>query len=384
VAVGPAFPVAVHVIHYFVMPKFAERFFTFSRRMSRLTALLLGFVLMGMVWILEYVTGPEVSVSIFFIIPIALVVWRVGSLWAVVTPILASVAWWTAELATGRVYSHWEIGFWNSLVRLGFFLIFAKLIMMRKNYIMEKTARQQAEEVSELKSKMIALVSHEYSNILTHLKLATYLLRESEPAPLPKSRESSYAMLERAIEHLRGTTVNFLSLNRLESGQLLLNIRPTPIRSVAAETLLLMQPLIESKRLRLEVDFPPAPVPVKADPDALSIIMSNLITNAIKYTNAGTITVRISREYGPPERALFEVQDTGIGISDSDSKQVLAGFRAEESRKVAKGFGIGLGLAKELIERHGSHLEIESELGKGSRFYFYLPLWQGPSDRPPL
>lgn len=348
--------------------------------MSRSTALLFGFVLMVLVWALEYAADPDISVSIFYIIPIALVVWRVDGLWSVVMPVVSAIAWWTAELATGKVHSPWGIGIWNALIRLCFFLIFAKLITMRKHYIMEKSAREQAEEVSRLKSNMIALVSHEYGNVLTHLKLATFLLRESEQAPVPESRADSYKMLERAIEHLRGTTVNFLSLNRLESGKLLLNIRPTPIRSVASETLLLMQPLIAAKGLHLEVDFPPVPVPVKADPEALSIIMSNLITNAIKYTNTGTITVRIARDGGPPPRALFSVQDTGIGIPAQEQESVLAGVRTEESQKVAKGFGIGLMLVKELIERHGSHLRIESEPGKGSRFFFYLPLWQEPSE----
>ncbi|MDD5656651.1 MAG: ATP-binding protein, partial [Elusimicrobia bacterium] len=82
-------------------------------------------------------------------------------------------------------------------------------------------------------------------------------------------------------------------------------------------------------------------------------------------------------EKGPPPRALFCVSDTGIGISARDRERILSGFyRTEESRKVAGGFGIGLMMVKELIERHGSRLEIESEPGQGSRFYFTLPLWE--------
>jgi two-component system phosphate regulon sensor histidine kinase PhoR len=145
------------------------------------------------------------------------------------------------------------------------------------------------------------------------------------------------------------------------------------MRSVARETLLLLQPLIESKKLRLATDFPSTPVPVRADSEALSLIMSNLITNAVKYTpSGGSITIRIAVE---PSGVLFSVADTGIGIAPQDMEKILSGsFRTEESRKVAKGFGIGLMLVRELVERHGSHLKIESAPGRGSRFYFHLPL----------
>lgn len=138
---------------------------------------------MAFVWFLEYVTGPDISVSIFFIIPIALVVWRVGGPWAMIMPVVSAIAWLTAELAAGKVYSHWELGCWNALIRLVFFLIFARLITMRKRYIMEKSAREQADEVSQLKSNMIALVSHEYGNVLTNLKLATFLLQSRSRRP---------------------------------------------------------------------------------------------------------------------------------------------------------------------------------------------------------
>lgn len=343
--------------------------------MPRSTALLMGFALVVMLWLLEFNTPPEIGFSIFFIIPIGLVVWRVGGPWNYIMPIVCSIAWYTAEAAEGRVYSHWEYGCWNALVRLGFFSIFSyMLIILRRNLVGEKSSREQAEEVSRLKSNMIGLVSHEYGNVLTHLKLSTFLLRESEPAPVEESRAKTYEMLGRAIEHLRTTTANFLNLNRLESGQLQLHILSKPVNFVASETLNYMQPLIDAKHLSLKLDLPPAALVANVDSEALALIMSNLITNAIKYTKAGTITVRVAEDAGPPARVLFSVQDTGIGIPAADLDRVLTGFRTKESQKVAKGFGIGLKLIKELIERHGSHLQIESELGKGSRFFFYLPV----------
>jgi signal transduction histidine kinase len=270
---------------------------------------------------------------------------------------------------------NWEMLVWDSALRLVFFLISARLVLLQQEFVATRSAKDQAETESRIKSNMISVVSHEYGNILTTMKLSMVLLRESQDQ---ESRRQTMEIMDKAIEHLRSATANFLNLNRLDSGRFVLDIRPAPIRSLARETISFLQPVIAAKRLRLETAFPAsAPVPVRADPEALSLIMSNLITNAVKYTpDGGTIAVRIAREESGPPRATFSVEDTGIGISPEDQQRILSGYyRTEEGRKAAKGFGIGLMLVKELVERHGSRLEIDSRPGRGSRFFFSLPVW---------
>jgi signal transduction histidine kinase len=357
------------------MPAGAEAFLD---RLSPRHALYLGAALLVMIGLLEYALGPQISISIFYIIPIALVVWRVGGPWAGAMPAVCAVCWWLAERAAGRVYSHWEIGLWNAVIRLGFFFIFARLITWRQRYAVEKTAHEAAEENSRLKSNLMALVSHEYGNTLTNLKLATLILQQSEPSPVAPSRENAYQVLVRAVEHLRVSTSSFLNLNRIEAGHLKLDFRPTPIQPAVGEAVAFLQPVITGKELRLKTELPQAPLTVRADGEALSIILSNLVTNAVKYTpNGGAITIRVVRAPGRPARARVEVEDSGIGISAQDQERILSGYyRTEESRKAAHGFGIGLMLIKELIERHGSRLEISSAPGRGSRFSFQLPICQ--------
>jgi PAS domain S-box-containing protein len=244
----------------------------------------------------------------------------------------------------------------------------------------QKALEQHLRDADQLKSDMISLVSHEYGNQLTNMKLALHLLRESEPAPQGESRKHAFEVLTRAIEHLRVSTENFLSLNRLESGKFSLHLRPTSIRSAALETLVLLRPMAEAKRIRLSLqsELPgERPVPVRADAEALSLIMNNLVNNAIKYTpEGGVVTLRTSVLPAATPQVRFCVEDTGIGISAPDQQHILSGFfRTSEGRKVATGYGVGLMLVKELLERHGSRLQIDSAPGKGSRFSFDLPLW---------
>jgi signal transduction histidine kinase len=136
--------------------------------------------------------------------------------------------------------------------------------------------------------------------------------------------------------------------------------------------------------VELRLDFPNSPVPVNADPDALSVVMSNLIGNAFKYTpDGGTVTIRITTEPSAA-RARVSVEDTGIGISEADLAKITSGFyRTEGGRQAARGFGVGLKVTRELLESQHSKLEIDSAPGRGSTFSFQLPLWmegQAPVD----
>jgi signal transduction histidine kinase len=257
------------------------------------------------------------------------------------------------------------------------------IVKLRELYVFEKRAEEKAREASQLKSNMLSLVSHEFGNNLTTLKMVPFLLRDSEKGEIPIERQQLYSMLERVVTHLSGAVSNFLNLNRLESGKFTPAIRRIPIRVLIHEVILLLEPQIDGKNVALKIDFPTQPVPARADPDALALVMTNLIGNAFKYTpSGGEVTVRIATEGSPASDVLISIEDTGIGISQEDQKRLTSAFfRAEEGKSAAKGFGVGLKVARDLLESQGSQLRLESAPGKGSRFFFRLPLW--PSEPHP-
>jgi signal transduction histidine kinase len=244
------------------------------------------------------------------------------------------------------------------------------------NLAVYQLAKEKAEEDSRLKTEMVSLVSHEYTNILTSMQLAVKMLKTFEPEPLPAEKAGFYEVLERSIQHLIMTTSSFLTLERIESGKLRLDIRPTLMHDLARDTLSMLEPITRGKGIRIALDFPKEPLNVNADPGALSVVVSNLLSNAVKYTrDGGSITLRIARETGPRPVALFAVEDTGIGISKMDQRLIFSGFRrVDDGRELTKGTGVGLKLAQMLVEAHGAKLELESEPGRGSRFFFRLPI----------
>ena len=348
-----------------------------SRRLSKPVFFTLGLALAAAVWGLDKLAAAQVSMSIFYLLPIGFVAWFCGGAWAYAMSIISAAAWLQADMSTGRVYSHWLIPYWNAVVRLGFFIVVAALSALITRL---RRLNDREHELSELKSGMVSLVSHEFGNFLTTFKLSLTILQESEGPEPSAQRQRCYATLERVYTHLAGAVANFLNLNRIESGRFVPHLRQTSLRTLIHATIAQMGPLIENKKVELRLDFPSEPVPVKADPDALSVIMSNLIGNAFKYTPAGgVVTVRIAVD-GPKAAARVSVEDTGIGIPEADRRLIASGYyRAEGGRQVAKGFGVGLKVTRELLESQDARLEIESEPGRGSTFSFRLPRWNGES-----
>lgn len=246
------------------------------------------------------------------------------------------------------------------------------------------TAAKKAEaglrEAAQLRTDLISLINHEYNNGLANMKIAMSLLREAEPGELDETKRFAYEVMDATLEKLKSYTANFLNLHRLESGTFELVVQPNPIRPVLSGVMATQRPTAEAKKQRLTMlyGFPDdVPVLVRADPDCLSLIVVNLVSNAVKYTpEGGRISIQATPEKGPPPRVRVAVSDTGIGLSAPDRARILSGpFRTEEGKRAAKGFGVGLTLVRKLLEKHGSRLEIDSEPGKGSRFSFCLPVW---------
>lgn len=345
--------------------------------------------LLAAVWKLDRLTGTQVSMSLFYLIPIAYSARYIGGGSAYAVALLSASAWLESDLMVAHRYSHWIIPYWNAGVRLGFFVIVVSLsrliVRLRRLNQLEREAKETADAASEMKSAMLSFVSHEIGNALTVLKMSLYSLQDSEPSPANEDRAEYYAIAKKVVVHLTGAAANFLNAHRLETGGYQPHIQKTLVRAVVLDTVEMLKPQCEKKGLRLTLDIPDVPVPVRADPEALALILSNLIGNAFKYTpDGGSVSVRAAVTGAAASTVRIDVEDSGIGISPEDRERIFSGFfRTEAGRKVEKGFGVGLKVAHDLLESMGASLDLDSAPGRGSRFSFELPLWdKGGASRP--
>ena len=232
-------------------------------------------------------------------------------------------------------------------------------------------------ETSRLKSQLVSMVSHDLNNALSVIHAASVSLEENEPKPLDARRERTYRILKGQALSLSRAVGNLLNLGRLQSGRLSLSRKQMDVPAMLRESIELMEVLFDNKGLSVYIKTPDEPIPVYADPEALTLVVTNLVSNAIKYTpEGGAVTVGCERDRARPDRVRVYVQDTGIGIKPEERERIFAGFyRTESGKKFARGFGIGLSLSRTIVEAHGGRIEVESEPGKGSTFSFLLPVW---------
>jgi NtrC-family two-component system sensor histidine kinase KinB len=224
--------------------------------------------------------------------------------------------------------------------------------------------------LDEMKSGLLSVVSHELKTPLTSIRMASHLLLEERVGPLnPKQTELLMAAREDA-DRLQKIIEDLLDMGRLESGRVKLDLQSEPSERLVSDAVTPLETSFHDKCLTLQVDVPVETPAVLADPSRIGHVFSNLLTNALKYTPPGG-RVRISVE--PLEKYIrFIVEDTGIGIPPEYLGRIFERFYRVPRENQPSGAGLGLAIAKEIVDAHGGTMEVESKPGEGSRFTFTL------------
>ena len=236
-------------------------------------------------------------------------------------------------------------------------------------------------EADRRKDEFLATLAHELRNPLAPIRQAATIAR-SEHASDAQKRWSNN-VIERQVQHMSLLLEDLLDVSRITHGTLQLRKQPTDLQSIVSAAIETARPLIDERRHQLHIEVP-ADLEVNGDPLRLAQVLSNLLTNAAKYTQPeGSIRVFARRVAG---EAVITVEDNGIGLALEDIPRVFGMFSQVRSAQdhAAGGLGIGLALAKGIIDLHGGRIEAESAgLGRGSRFTVRLATIAGEvSTRP--
>jgi signal transduction histidine kinase len=235
------------------------------------------------------------------------------------------------------------------------------------------SAQGEARELHQQRDRFLATLSHELRNQVSPILLGTRLLKDLKPAD--RRMEQTIERIERQARHQAILIDDLLEMSRFRYGKLQLKREDLDLRVSVQQTVETFQSDFQAKQLKIEVELPEGPLFAYADETRIAQVLTNLLSNAMKFTPpSGTITVGLASQ---GDSAVLTVRDTGIGIDPETLPELFTMFfqTNEPAKTVKTGLGVGLALVKVLVELHGGTVIAHSEgQGKGAQFTVRLPM----------
>ena len=242
-----------------------------------------------------------------------------------------------------------------------------------------ESALERLSELSQLKANFIASVSHELRTPLAHMLGYLDLLGEKSLGPITEAQEEALKALQRAYFRLEGLIDNLLLFSMLSEGEFALVEASIPLQSLAKAVIAQSRIKAHERDISLKLDLPEAPIEVRADNEKIHWVLVQLLDNGIKFNHpGGKVKLAANTDGG---KVTLAVEDTGIGIPQERMEELFEPFHQLDGSTTRRfgGTGMGLALVKRILSAHGSEIQVHSEIGKGTRVEFTLPVVE---DRP--
>lgn len=237
-------------------------------------------------------------------------------------------------------------------------------------------ANRRLRELDKLKSDLVSVVSHEFRTPLTTIKAFVELLALKPEMPEPQ-KSGLLAIINAESERLARLVSDLLDLERIETGSMAWRIGEVNIEDIIRSALANLGPLFEGKGLRVTTAFGPGLPVLTGDRDRLVQVVTNILSNAVKFTPAGgAVHIAARCEPAPASQIVVEISDTGRGIPAEDLDLIFDKFHRSAGGMSGgiEGTGLGLSISRQIIEGHGGRIWAASTPGTGSTFTFTLPL----------
>ena len=262
----------------------------------------------------------------------------------------------------------WLDGLVGVLVLLGFAVAWYFGNLVTRAYRQEQAALETARAALAARDELLAIVAHDLRNPLGAITMRAAMLRQQ--AGTDKGRQQAET-IENIAMRMGHQIRTMLDVTAIEAGRFSVIPARCELDDLARETIELFEPVARSKQVWLALKVEAPGIVVHAERERIAQVLSNLLTNALKYTPpGGHITIAVDRHGG---EAQIGVLDTGHGIPHENQVHVFDRFWHDEAAG-KKSTGLGLFIARGIVEAHGGHIWLESEPGHGARFYFTLPL----------
>jgi len=336
-----------------------KKLIKYLNRQSKFFFIFLGVLLTLLISAIDFLT-KDFFVLEFYIIPVVLVTWFAGRNTGFFMAFVGAIAALALDIIETPYQSSFLIHYWNLFMNLGFFLMVVYFLTVLK-------------EALELKSKFTSTISHELRTPFSVIKEGINMVREGLCGDVNDKQKNMLNIALMNVNRLGRLINDILDFQKFESGKMKLTFEENDINKIVQEAYRGIELLGKEKGINFVFNIDKNLPKIKSDKDKIIQVLTNLIDNAVKFTEKGSITVTATKNRNNIQVA---VQDTGCGIKPEDTPRLFRSFEqlGESNKHEKKGTGLGLVISKEIIVRHGGKIWAKSELGKGTVFYFTLPI----------
>jgi len=339
----------------------------FLRKQPRFILYALGFFLVIIVGVLDFLTGPDLAFSVFYLFPILLGVFLMGRRGGVIISIFGAIVWYLADILTSTSHTHPAILAWNAIVNMMIFFLVTFTF---------EAFRQQRKKQEELMQFIVHDLRSPLSNVMIGLKTIEIMGGDG----LGDAQKRTFNRALASCRWMSTLIDSILDLSRMESGHLHLKVSSVSLRDLVDVALQQVAMWAEHNSIelvrRLEVEDQTA---IRADREVAVRVLVNLLSNAIKFTPSGkSITLSVARH--EPGELVFCVADQGRGVPKEWASRVFDKYSQVEARNVGPlgSSGLGLTFCRMCIEAQQGRIWLESKDGQGTRIFFTLPLSAQP------
>lgn len=329
---------------------------------SRLSLWLVTAMLVLLIWLVDYASGPQLSISIFYLLPIGLATWYINRWAGFLVSLASAAAWLVTDLTTNPYYDNPLIPFWNAGVRLGIFMVVTYVLSSLK------LAQERQEE-------LMAFVVHDLgaplSNILGSLQMVEEFVVDGYVETVHELIEISLSSGQQMLILID----SLLDLPRLRSGKMPVHPQVVAVDALFEESSQQVSGLRQMKEVDIKLKGADGGRAVLADRVLLVRVLINLLSNAIKFSPSHSTIIVEAR---PIEDGLLliSVSDEGPGIPEKWHRQAFRKFEQVQARKAGAAVGSGLGLTfcRMAVEAQGGHIWLESGREQGTAVHLTLPM----------
>jgi light-regulated signal transduction histidine kinase (bacteriophytochrome) len=334
---------------------------------SRLLLFSFALVLNCLVGFADYITGAQIGVEAFYLLPIFFITWFISGKTGIFMSFVSTMTIIAAN--TPRFYLHPVIEAWNLLTHCGFFIIFVFLLSRIRRTLEERSSLvARLERANKDMESFTYAASHDLRSPLIAISGFSRILREDYADNIDEKGKDLLSRIEGSAKKMSQLIDDLLSFGRVSTREI--RRSEVDMEQLAGRVFEDLKPLIGQRDIRFEVNGLP---PAYGDLSMLRQVIVNFITNALKFTRTReTPFIEVGGRTGEKENIYF-IRDNGVGFDRELGEKLFGMFQRIHSSQQFEGTGIGLFMIKQIIEKHGGRVWAKGEPDKGATFYFSLP-----------